>query len=408
MKKHLIVFILFMAVVSYVSGQTRSIRFEEGSSWKKIVKKSKEENKLIFVDCYADWCGPCKRLASEVFTKDQVADFFNDKFINVSFNIEKDEDGKVLAQTWKVTALPTLLFIDPTTEQPVHRLVGFGDASWLISGATTALDPDKQLNAMVARYNKGERNPAFMIQLVKLYQDADMKDELEKVTREFLGGLTVDQLATPLIWPLIVQYENDPLSKSLLAVRDHKEKFYALPGQRQKEMVDAKLLSAVVGKAVEFATNPNIAVYDQVGYNAFIDYLDKADEPGKSMAAVWLNTSLLSREGDWQKMLEVMRTVKDEQLLPAQLYGQYFMLFIQSLAKMDDKKAVDAGVEWLDELITETQGDNLTTYSVRATMYGAKANLLQAAGKWGEAQKAKKEMDINLKLVQAQGGNVPN
>lgn len=35
----------------------------------------KKEKKLIFVDCYTSWCGPCKMLAKNVFTQDKVADF---------------------------------------------------------------------------------------------------------------------------------------------------------------------------------------------------------------------------------------------------------------------------------------------------------------------------------------------
>ena len=404
MKRLLFIFILLMVLFSYTFAQTQGISFEETTSWKKVVKKAKEEKKLIFVDCYADWCGPCKRLASAVFTQDKVGDFFNRHFVNVRLNVEKDEDGKTMAQRWQVSALPTLLFVDPETEQPVHRIVGFGDADWLIGGGGQALDPGKRLDTMLARYDQGERDTAFMIQLVKMLHAAGMKDELQKITKEFLGGLTLEQLATPVVWSLIVQYENDPLSRPLLTVRDNIEMFYAIPGQKQHEMVDAKLAGAMLGKAMEFAMNPNLAVYDQPAYNAFVDYLDKAEDPGKSMAAVWLNTSLLSRQGDWKQMLDVMKAVKDEAILPAQVYGQYFMFFMQSLGKMDDKKAVEGGVEWIDEIIAEASDENLTSCYVRSTMYGAKAGLYEAAGKYGPAQKARKEMEKYLKLIQEQGG----
>ena len=52
---------------------------------------------MIFVDCYADWCGPCKQLASQVFTQKEVGDVFNSHFVNVQFNVEKDADGKVIS-----------------------------------------------------------------------------------------------------------------------------------------------------------------------------------------------------------------------------------------------------------------------------------------------------------------------
>ena len=389
-----------MALGAHAFSQNTGIVFEETKSWKKIVKKAKEEKKLIFVDCYADWCGPCKKLAKEVFTQEKVGTLFNEKFVNVSFNVDKDEDGKALAQSWKVTVLPTLFFIDPETEQPVHKMVGSGDGEWLINGANLVADPKNGLQAMLNRYNKGDREPVFMLQLVKLLKDADMKNEIEKVTKDFLNTLTLEQLATPTVWSLIMQWENDPLSKTLLTVRDHIEKFYAIPGENQKMVVDITLANAMLSRAIEYATTPNLAAIDPTGYNDFVDYLEKAEGPGKDMAAIWLNTSMLSRKGDWNKMLDVMHVVKDEQLFPPQVYGQYFMFFIKSLAEMDDKEALEAGVNWLDELITNASGDDLTSYSVRATMNGAKAGLYEASKKYGPAQKAKKEMEKYVKLIQ--------
>ncbi|MCW3786817.1 thioredoxin family protein [Plebeiibacterium sediminum] len=398
-KRLQVIVILCTLASSFAVAQNQSIHFEETTSWNKIVKRALEEKRLIFVDCYADWCGPCKKLASEVFTQDKVAEFFNSNFINASYNVEKSEDAKRLAQVWQVSALPTLMFIDPETEQPVHKLVGSGDAEWLIAGAKQALDPEKRLDAMLSRYNNGDRDPAFMIRLVKALSTAGMAQELEKITKEFLSGLNIDQLATPVVWSLIVQYENDPLSKTLLTVRDNAERFYALPGQNQKQLVQTKLASAILDKAMQYSMNPNLAVYDKEAYDAFVDYLVTAEEPGKSMAAVWLNTSMLSRQGDWKKMLEVMRAVKDEQILPPQVYGKYFLFYMQSLAKMEDKSAVDGGVKWIEELIAEAVGEDISTYYIRTTLYGAEAGLYEAAERYGKAQKAKKEMEKYVNLI---------
>ena len=65
-----------------VDAQNRSIVFREGN-WEKILKQAKKEKKLIFVDCYTSWCGPCKMLAKNVFTQDKVADFYNTEFVCV-------------------------------------------------------------------------------------------------------------------------------------------------------------------------------------------------------------------------------------------------------------------------------------------------------------------------------------
>jgi len=68
--------------------------------------------KLIFIDCYTDWCGPCKRMAATSFKDPDVALLYNKNFINVKVEMEKNPDGMGLARGYKVNAYPTLLFID--------------------------------------------------------------------------------------------------------------------------------------------------------------------------------------------------------------------------------------------------------------------------------------------------------
>jgi thioredoxin 1 len=88
------------------------IVFHEGN-WAKALEQAKAENKPIFLDVYASWCGPCKRLKKNTFADKEVGDFYNNAFINVAVDGEKGE-GILLARTYGVTAYPSLFFIDHT------------------------------------------------------------------------------------------------------------------------------------------------------------------------------------------------------------------------------------------------------------------------------------------------------
>ena len=89
--------------------ETVGIEFFAGS-WDEALEKAKEENKLIFLDAYATWCGPCKRMAKNVFTDAEVGEFFNANFINFKMDMEKGV-GPMLAQKFKLHSYPTLYFV---------------------------------------------------------------------------------------------------------------------------------------------------------------------------------------------------------------------------------------------------------------------------------------------------------
>lgn len=98
----------------------------------KAKKQAAKEGKLIFVDCYTDWCGPCKRMAGTTFMDPEVASFFNENFINLKVEMEKDEVGPEMAKLYKVAAYPTLLIIDSEGNLK-KQTIGFQDKGRLMS-----------------------------------------------------------------------------------------------------------------------------------------------------------------------------------------------------------------------------------------------------------------------------------
>ena len=70
--------------------QPDGIAFRE-LSFANALKMAKEENKLLFVDCFTTWCGPCRMLSKVVFKDSLVADYFNRHFVNLKMDMEKAE-----------------------------------------------------------------------------------------------------------------------------------------------------------------------------------------------------------------------------------------------------------------------------------------------------------------------------
>jgi len=109
----------------------QSISFDEA---KKIAASQK---KLIFMDAYTVWCGPCKALSNGPFKDDAVGEFFNKNFVNLKVDMEKGE-GVQLAAKYSIRAYPTLLFINKNGDK-VHVALGYMEASRLIEEGKKAL-----------------------------------------------------------------------------------------------------------------------------------------------------------------------------------------------------------------------------------------------------------------------------
>lgn len=110
----------------------KGIQFTE-ASWAAILKKAKQENKIIFFDAYTTWCGPCKLLQKNVFTREDVAKVFNENFINVKFDMESGE-GPALVKKYPIEGYPTLFFIN-SKGKVVKQLLGYQQPQDLIKAA---------------------------------------------------------------------------------------------------------------------------------------------------------------------------------------------------------------------------------------------------------------------------------
>ena len=105
------------------------IKFIE-ENWNKALLEAKKQNKLIFLDAYTTWCGPCKLLKRNTFPDKAAGEFFNKNFINIALDMEKG-DGIAVAEKYRVNAYPTLIIADADGKVITYSQ-GYVDARQLI------------------------------------------------------------------------------------------------------------------------------------------------------------------------------------------------------------------------------------------------------------------------------------
>lgn len=159
----------------------QGIEFFHGS-WDEALAKAKTEKKVIFVDAFASWCGPCKRMAREVFPQQKVGEFFNANFINLKIDMEKEENA-TFAGKYPVGSYPTLMFIDENGKV-VHREIGAKEPDALLEVARKALGKNDKSADYEKQYAEGKRDPQFLLDYVRALNSAG-KSSL-KITNEYL------------------------------------------------------------------------------------------------------------------------------------------------------------------------------------------------------------------------------
>lgn len=164
--KSFIISLTLLASAFMAGAQTefRHISFDEAKA------AAKAEGKNIFIDFYTDWCGPCRRLAANVFPTQQVGDYLNKNYICLKVDAEKGE-GPKLAKTYKVAAYPTLAVIDPEGKL-LGSFAGLKEGEEFIAAVEMCNNPELKPERVKARYEGGERTPQLVLAYATMISDS--------------------------------------------------------------------------------------------------------------------------------------------------------------------------------------------------------------------------------------------
>lgn len=230
-KLSLFAFFLTVSLSSFAQG----IEFFHGT-WEEALVKAETEGKLIFVDAYTTWCGPCKRMSADVFPQAEVGEIFNANFINVKLDMEKAESVS-FRKVHSVRAYPTMFWINGKDEV-VHTTVGGKQAEGLISLAKEAISRQDDLEALAAEWEAGDHNSKLAFTYIRALVRRD--ENHLKIANDYLRDQK--DLTTADNLNIIQVAATTADSRIFDLMMKHKADIVALNGQ---EAFDASVHSAV-------------------------------------------------------------------------------------------------------------------------------------------------------------------
>lgn len=210
MKKVQYSLIIVMTIILHTSlcAQNRSIEFKH-ITLEEAFKKSDTTGKIIFVDCYTKWCGPCRAMSAKVFTIDSIADFFNSKFINIKLDMES-KDGLKYAKPYKVEAYPSFLLLNSRGEL-LFKFIGGMPADQFMAKINEGLNPQNRVVTMDRMYKQGNCDGQFYRDYIMLKLSLNERTEGQRIASEYFDKLTHQERISPENWILFGQnrYERE-------------------------------------------------------------------------------------------------------------------------------------------------------------------------------------------------------
>jgi thiol-disulfide isomerase/thioredoxin len=359
-----------------LNAQKKEISFEHGK-WAEVLAKSKKENRMIYLDCYATWCGPCKWMAKNVFTNDTVADFYNSHFINVEMDMEKGE-GIELAKKYGIRAYPTMLYLNPDGEV-MHRSCGSSPAAGFISTGKDAIDPDKQLITATKKFNDGNATGAFAESYFTMLEKGcqDPKTELAR----YFAAQKESDLTSRINWEIMYEYVNDYSSKEFMFLEKNRDAFAKL---YTKDSVQNK-----INKVYTSGLYIAIGLKDDNAYQLLKEKVKSSGNPDADMVAMDADLKYYQSKKDW-KSYAVTAVAYVDKYIPDNAAGLNGIAW-NFYENVDDAAMMQKAAGWAKRSV-ELQPLYANTDTYAAVLY-----------KSGKKEEAKKAAEKAIELAKAGG-----
>jgi thioredoxin-related protein len=346
--------VLFVFIANMLCAQ--GIDFvSSDTKWADILTKAKAENKVIFMDAFTTWCGPCKKMSADIFPQKSVGDYFNKQFVNVKMDMEKGE-GIDLAKKYKIRAYPTYLFIDGNGEL-VHKSLGMMPAPEFIKVGESAADPNKQFFTLKKKFDKGEREPAF----VKNLLDAAVKSGENEIASEVMNIFmdTQKDLGTKENMDLLINSTQKIESKAYKYIVNNRAAF---DKKYEKELVEYRILFEPSNEIIKKFTDNN----QNLDVEKAKTFLNQHISKEQTEQMVILATIQLSQmKQDLPALIKNFETYLDK--YPSANSG-----FLNNAAwtfyeQVDEKERLEKAVKW--SLASIASQDNFMYNDTAAALY---------------------------------------
>lgn len=155
-----------LLVCAAVAGAGAGVSAEEpffDGSFDEACRLAKEKNKVVMIDFYTTWCGPCRMLDRYTWPDAKVKEWLKANTVPMKLDAERNRE---LAWRYKVRSYPTMVFLKPDGVE-ISRTVGFQQPTPFLMNAARIIAPQTPVAAAPAAARPGEVPPLNMLDRMK-------------------------------------------------------------------------------------------------------------------------------------------------------------------------------------------------------------------------------------------------
>lgn len=349
MQKITILLAAFVLMFSYQNSSAEGIEFEHGT-WADALKKAQNEDKMIFLDAYTTWCGPCKWMTANVMNQPEVGGFFNEHFVNVKMDMEKGE-GLGLAKKFGVGAYPTLAFVDASSAM-VWRVAGALDAEQFVALGQKVVDGVEPVQKMYDKFASGKYDKDFLYKYLVHTQEVAMRSN--GALEEYIKLMKPEDLRNEQDFDVFMRFFSKTDSDYFKEFEKNLDTYKELYGaEKVEQKYYGSFLSAMQRSAYENDQDAFKAAQKTIG-NAGGEKIQ-----GSVSALMVFNTSKNVSAEEGYAMLT--RIVEDGKTIGANALNQYAW---EVFEKVDEPDIIEQALRWAqagsemgpDPMIMDTWG----------------------------------------------------
>lgn len=184
MKKSLILIIGLLGPMLCSSQEADGVAFQTFDNLQQVFSKAKKENKSVFIDGYATWCTPCKKMDADVYSRSTIGQVLNNDYVSVKVQFDKQDkdsdqikrwykDVAHLEKTYHIYGFPTFLFLTADGDL-IFKETGYKDLTQFAGILKKLKDPMQNFALQVSKFKSGKLTNGELLPLAlkaKEFQD---------------------------------------------------------------------------------------------------------------------------------------------------------------------------------------------------------------------------------------------